>query len=231
MSFDWVEGRFLRREKRFFAYCDLPGEGEVVAHCPNPGSMKGNLAPGSRVWLHDFGPDHQAGGRKLRYKWIFVESQGVRVCVDTGIANGIVAEALRIGAISELAEYKAVKPEARSGESRFDFCLSDPNKCWLEVKSVSMGDGAHGAFPDSVTERGQKHLRELTALRRAGERAVLLFLLMREGGATVRPADEIDPAYGSLLREAVKAGVEVLVYGVRIEAAGISIGKKGKLVL
>ncbi|NUM88556.1 MAG: DNA/RNA nuclease SfsA [Bdellovibrionales bacterium] len=231
MKFSLVEGRLLRREKRFFAYCEIPGTGEVLAHCPNPGSMRGNREPGSRVWLHDYGPGHAAQGRKLRYKWIFVESGGVKVCVDTSLANGIVADALGKRLIPELAGWSEVKPEARRGESRFDFLLTESDECWVEVKSVSMGEGQHGAFPDSVTERGQKHLRHLMEIRREGKRAVMLFLLMREGGIDVRPADEIDPGYGVLLREAVKAGVEVLVYGTRFDARGISLGERGKLVL
>lgn len=226
-----VEAKFLRREKRFFAYCEASDGAELVAHCPNPGSMKGNREPGSRMWLLDFGSSHP--GRKLRYKWVYVESQGVRVCVDTSVANSVVEEALREGRVSEVSDWREVKPEATAGESRFDFLLSGPGlpDCFLEVKSVSMGEGRQGAFPDSVTERGQKHLRHLMDLRRTGKRAILFFLLMREGGKEVRPAGEIDPEYERLLREAVETGVEVLVYGTRFDAQGISLGEKGTLVL
>lgn len=224
-----VEASFLRREKRFFAYCRLPGGEECVAHCPNPGSMKGNLAPESRAWLLDYGPRHLETGRKLRYKWMTVESDGVRVVIDTMSANAIVAEALREKRVPELAAYGEVVPEKKIGASRFDFYLPGAPEAYVEVKSVSMGEGSRGAFPDSVTERGQKHVRELAALAREGKRAVLFFLLMREGGSTVRIAKEIDPEYDRALREAHAAGVEVLVYGIRLESNGITLGAPGAM--
>lgn len=225
-----VEGRFERREKRFFSYCVLPDGSPVVAHCPNPGSMKGNKEPGSRVWLMDFGPDHGKSGRKLRYKWVMVESQGVRVVIDTGCANAIVAQALRKGLIPELpGDFRA---EHKVGDSRLDFFSPGPPATYVEVKSVSMGEGALSAFPDSVTERGQKHLRELMALRAAGHRAVLFFLVMRENSLRVRAAGEIDPEYARLLSEAVAEGVEVLVYGISILPDGsLTLGARGSLEL
>jgi sugar fermentation stimulation protein A len=224
-----VEAEFLKREKRFFSYCKLPSGEEVVAHCPNPGSMKGNILPGSRAWLLDYGPGHLETGKKLRYKWVTVESKGIRVVVDTMSANPIVREALQAGKIAELAEYREVRPEFKVGASRFDFYLPGSPEAYVEVKSVSMGEGERGAFPDSVTERGQKHVRELTALAQSGKRAVLLFLLMREGGLSVRPAKEIDAEYDRVLREGVKLGLEVLVYGIKFQADGITIGAKGKM--
>ncbi len=224
-----MEAEFLKREKRFFSYCKLPSGEEVVAHCPNPGSMKGNILPGSRAWLLDYGPGHLETGKKLRYKWVTVESKGIRVVVDTMSANPIVREALQAGKIAELAEYREVRPEFKVGASRFDFYLPGSPEAYVEVKSVSMGEGERGAFPDSVTERGQKHVRELTALAQSGKRAVLLFLLMREGGLSVRPAKEIDAEYDRVLREGVKLGLEVLVYGIKFQADGITIGAKGKM--
>lgn len=222
-----VEARFLKREKRFFAHCESESGKALLAHCPNPGSMKGNLAPGSRAWLMDFG--HLESGKKLRYKWVTVESAGVRVVVDTMCANPIVKEALKAGKIPELAAYREVRSEFKMGASRFDFYLPGAPEVFVEVKSVSMGEGDAGAFPDSVTERGQKHVRELTELARQGKRAVLFFLLMREGGRTVRVAKEIDPEYSRVLRAGVEAGLEVLVYGIELHADGISLGKRGEM--
>lgn len=229
-----VEARFLKREKRFFAHCRLADGSLVTAHCANSGSMRGNHDSESLVWLLDFGADFASTGRKLRYKWLSVESRGVRVMVDTSAANGIVGEALREGWISELAGGEPFVAEKKIGASRLDFWRPGSGgepETFVEVKSVSMGEGAAGAFPDSVTERGQKHLRELMALRAAGHRAVLLFLLAREGGVSMRSAAEIDPEYDRLLREAVRAGVEVLVYGTEFWEDGWRIGKAGKLEL
>lgn len=226
-----VEARFQKREKRFFAHCQLPDGTAVVAHCPNTGSMKGNSEPGSPVWLLDFGADHASTGRKLRYKWVSVESKGVKVVVDTLSANPLVGEALRAGRIPELAGLGEPRAEKKVGASRFDFYLPGPPETYVEVKSVSMGEGAHGAFPDAVTERGQKHIRELVELKKAGKRAVLLFLLVRESCLTMRPAKEIDPEYDRLLRAAIAEGLEVLVYGIKFEEGGISLGAKGSLNL
>jgi sugar fermentation stimulation protein A len=224
-----LEARLLKREKRFFGHCVLPDGSEVIAHCPNSGSMRGNQDPMSPVWLLDLGPEHLAGGRKLRYKWVMVESRGVRVVIDTNCANGIVAEALREGKIAGLPrEFRA---EHRVGASRLDFFFPGPPEVFMEVKSVSMGEGSDSAFPDAVTERGQKHLRELMGLLEQGKRAVLFFLVTRERSLRMRPAAEIDPVYARLLAEAVGMGLEVLVYGTRMSSFGLEVGEKGVLEL
>lgn len=225
-----LEAKLIKREKRFFAYCELSSGEEVIAHCPNPGSMKGNLEPGSRVWLQDFGAGHLQEGKKLRYKWIMVESRGVKVVIDTLCANTIVEQALRLEKIPEIKGYKEIKREVKVGDSRFDFFLPGSPNIYLEVKSVSMGEGSAGAFPDSVTLRGQKHIRELLELKKSA-RPILLFLLMRDGGRTVRPAKEIDQKYDLLLREAVKNGLEVLVYAISVDKENFVFGKKGELLL
>ena len=231
MQFDHplLTAKFQKREKRFFAYCTLEDQ-EVVAHCPNPGSMRGNLEPGSESWLMDFGAKHLEEGRKLRYKWVAVRSQGTRVVVDTMVANTLVGEALAAGKISELKEYSLIEREkSLFAGSRFDFFLpGDGEKLpavALEVKSVSMGEGELGLFPDSVTTRGQKHLQELIACKEKGMRAILLFLLMRENGKVVRPARAIDPVYADWLEKAVAAGVEVLVYGIHFMPQGLEVGR------
>jgi sugar fermentation stimulation protein A len=223
-----VEARLVKREKRFFGHCLLSDGTPVVAHCPNSGSMRGNQEPGSPVWLQDFGPDHEAQGRKLRYKWVLVESRGVRTVIDTNCANAIVAEGLREGKIEGLP--REFRGEYKVGESRLDFYFPQA-EIFLEVKSVSMGEGSLSSFPDAVTERGQKHIRELVALKKQGKRAVLFFLVTREGSLKMRPASEIDPEYARLLKEAVGEGLEVMVYGMTISREGLGIGKKGKMEL
>jgi sugar fermentation stimulation protein A len=145
----------------------------------------------------------------------------VNIVVDTMCANAVVGEALRDCGVSELKNYSEVFPEKKVGDSRFDFYLPGSPDIYLEVKSVSMGEGKKGAFPDSVTERGQKHIRELMALKEKGHRVILFFLLMREGGETVTTAKEIDPEYDRLLRDAVKKGLEVFVYAIKVDESGI----------
>jgi len=231
LPYPLVSGVLLERQKRFLAKIRLQNGSEVWAHCANPGSMRGNAEAGSKVELMDFGPDHLSSGRKLRYKWIHVESQGVKVCVDTSLANLIVKEALETKRISELAMYSEVKPEQKIGHSRIDFLLKGPPDCYMEVKSVSMGEGPAGFFPDSVTKRGQKHLQELMDIKSAHTRAVLFFLLMRENGKSVAPADWIDPEYARLLIKSVEQGIEVLCYNIIFHGQDILLGEKATFKL
>jgi len=226
-----VEAKFVKREKRFFAHCLSPSGEPLVAHCANSGSMKGNLVEGAPVWLEDFGANHLETGRKLRYKWVLTAVGGRRVVVDTHVANTLVAEALLTGNISGFpAEFQR---EAKVGDSRLDFFFPHlgAKGTYLEVKSVSMGEGELSSFPDAVTERGQKHIRELMDLKSKGFGAVLFFLIMREDSHSMKPADSIDPEYGRLLREAVAAGVKILVYGLDWKGNSFQVGAEGKIIL
>ena len=215
----------LRRDKRFFAAVELADGRTVVSHCPNPGSMKGCARERARVWLSE--SDDPA--RRLRYTWELVEGEaGGLVCVNTARANPLVAEALARGAVAELRGWGRVRREVRYGErSRVDFLLHRGSRlCYLEVKSVTLDLGRRVAgFPDSVTERGRRHLEELGAMSAAGHRAVLLFAVSRSGARSVRPADHIDPRYGEALRRAARAGVEVLAYASRLTTAGMTLAR------
>ena len=218
-----VEGRFVRRYKRFFADVELPGGEVVVSHCPNPGSMQSCAPDGARVWLSE----SDSPTRKLRYTWELVEADGAMVCVNTGRANGLVAEALERGAIPALRGWGDVRREVRYGErSRVDFLLRRGERlCYLEVKSVTLALGRRIAgFPDAVTERGRRHLEELMAVAADGHRAVLLFAVNRTGARSVRPADHIDPRYGEAIRRAAGAGVEILAHASRITPRGMTLG-------
>jgi sugar fermentation stimulation protein A len=144
-------------------------------------------------------------------------SPGAWACVNTARPNGQAREAIETGVVTELAGYTACRSEVRYGseKSRIDLHLSGHESlsdAWVEVKNVTLCEQGVGYFPDAVTLRGQKHLRELMAQVAVGERAVLLFVVNHSGIEVVKPADEIDPAYGKLLREARAAGVEVLAY-------------------
>ncbi len=219
-----VCGRLLRRYKRFLADVAL-GDQVVVAHCPNPGSMRTCQEEGGQVWVQ------ARTGRKLAWTWELAVVAGATVCVNTARANQLVADALAAGAIFELAGYDRIAREVPFGASRLDFCLSRGplrrDQAWVEVKSATMdGGGGAAAFPDSVTDRGARHLGELIALRRRGARAALLFVVARTGVDRVRPADEIDPAYGAALRRAAAAGVEVLAYGAALSPAGLWLDRR-----
>ncbi|WP_328188837.1 DNA/RNA nuclease SfsA [Marinobacter sp. OP 3.4] len=209
-----VEGRLLKRYKRFLADIRLDDGELVTAHCPNTGSMMGCQPDNARVWLSPATNPK----RKLRYTWELVETApGALACVNTGRPNAQARAAVEAGTIVALSGYGSVRPEVRYGEekSRIDLHLSGHPEladAWVEVKNVTLCEDGVGYFPDAVTLRGQKHLRELMAQVRAGERAVLLFCVNHTGVAEVRPADHIDAAYGDLLRQAADAGVELMAW-------------------
>lgn len=226
-------GRLVRRYKRFLADI-VTDEGEAMCiHCPNTGSMLNCMSEGARVWFQRSSDPR----RKLPGTWELVETpQGRLACVNTARANPLVEEALLGGQIAELAGFSALKREVAYGveNSRVDFRLEfDGGPAYVEVKSVTLGfaDTAVAAFPDAVTPRGARHLRELAALARAGVRAVQLYCVNLSGVDAVRPAEEIDPGYAAALRDAVAAGVEVLAYGVELSPVELRVGARLPVLL
>ncbi|MGO1462852.1 MAG: DNA/RNA nuclease SfsA [Marinobacter sp.] len=226
-----IEGRLIRRYKRFLADVRLPDGREVTAHCPNTGSMLGCQPADARVWLSR----SNNPARKLAYTWELVETApGTLACVNTARPNAQAREAIEAGRIDELAGYSHCRPEVRYGEekSRIDLLLSGHETkpdAWVEVKNVTLEESGQGYFPDAVTTRGQKHLRELMAQVALGDRAVLFFVVNHTGIDTVRPADHIDKLYGQLIRQARAAGVEVVAY--RAGLIGEDGGPTGELAL
>ena len=224
MKFDppLQSGTLIRRYKRFLADVQLDDGSEITLHCPNTGSMKNCAEPGWRVWFSDSGNDK----RKYRHTWELVEvAQGAVAGINTGRANGLVKAAVVAGEIPALAGYPSVRPEVKYGaeNSRIDLLLEgDPERppCFVEIKSVTLGEGRTGYFPDAVTTRGQKHLRELISMVEQGQRAVLFFCVQHTGVDCVRPADHIDPDYGKLLRQAAESGVELLAWRWDLSAQG-----------
>jgi len=211
----------IRRYKRFMADVRLEDGSEITLHCPNTGSMRNCMAPGWRVWYSDSGNPK----RKYPCTWELSETpDGQLICVNTAQANKLIYDALQHDLIPELTGYDAIRPEVRYGDenSRIDFLLTkDQKQCYVEVKSVTLleQDRAPGAgfFPDAVSQRGSKHLRELTEMVRKGHRAVLLFCVNHTGIRSVSPAEHIDPEYAMALRGAAELGVEVLAYRSRLQ--------------
>lgn len=186
----------------------------LTVHTPNTGSMLGLAKPGMPVWLRDT----QSLTRKYRYSWEMCEPvAGVYVGVHTGLVNRLVSEAIHQRVIDELQGYDHLQQEVRYGieNSRIDLLLSGANRrdCYIEIKNVTAKD-THGfaIFPDAVSIRGQKHLRELIHVVQSGQRAVLLFCVQRDDVTAFRPAEEIDSQYAMYLRMAAEAGVEVYAY-------------------
>ncbi len=220
-----VPGRLIRRYNRFLSDVALESGETVVAHCPNPGSMLGLKDPGLRVWLEP----NDDPKRKLNYGWRLAELGGGHWSgIDTAVPNRVVREALEARAVPELAAYGTVRPEVKFGEkSRVDFLLRESGlpDAYVEVKNVHLrraGDLAE--FPDSVTARGAKHLRELAKMVAAGHRAVMFYLIQRTDCARFALADDIDPAYAAAYEAAAVAGVEMIAYGTRISPEGVWLG-------
>ncbi|MGE6608415.1 DNA/RNA nuclease SfsA [Halomonas sp. NPDC076908] len=215
-----VPGTLLRRYKRFLADVLLDDGREVVAHCPNTGSMKAVNVPGCRVWLSP----SDSPKRKLAWTWEFIElpqpnGQAALASVHTGRANRIVETALQVGELVPLAGYATLRREVKVVDARLDFMLDDPERgrAYIEVKQVTLKEeDGHGYFPDSVSVRGTKHLHSLRVLAEQGERAVLLFCVAHEGIADVAAAAHIDATYAAALAKAAASGVEVLAYGIDV---------------
>ncbi len=226
-----LAARLVKRYKRFLVDVRLDGGAALTAHCPNTGSLLGCHTPGSRVWLSR--SDNPK--RKYAYTWELVEiDDSVLVGVNTGRSNALVREAIESGLIGELAGYDEIRPEVRYGDenSRADFLLSGGDgACYVEVKNVTaVVERGIAMFPDAVSTRGTKHLRELMrTLGGAGhrrQRALLCFCVQRCDVREVRPADHIDPDYGRTLREALDAGVEVVAYRATVTPEAVTLAER-----
>ncbi|MGX5200759.1 DNA/RNA nuclease SfsA [Aliikangiella sp. IMCC44632] len=220
--------RLVKRYKRFLADVVHTKLGELTVHCPNTGSMKNCWEPNWNAWILDSGNPK----RKYLYTWVVSESpQGEIIGINTHLANEVVFEELQAGKIPELSGFNELQREVKYGSenSRVDFLTLSPQNriCYIEVKSVTLhlGDGV-GAFPDAVSVRGQKHLRELMDCVKAGHRAVLLFVVQHSAIEKVVPAKQIDPLYAELLQQAIELGVEVLVYKAHISTTQIVLEHK-----
>lgn len=202
----------------------------LTVHCPNPGSMLGFQRPGAEVRCSRSDDPR----RKLRHTLEMMRIGRTWVGLHTGRANAVAARALAAGLPRALAGYAELEREVTCGDgglrSRLDFRLRgharDRRDAWVEVKSVTLAEGRLALFPDSVTERGRRHLELLERLRARGARAVLLFLVQRADCDRVAPAEHIDPAYAEALRRAARAGVEIHALGARVTARAIAVERE-----
>ncbi|MBS9437836.1 DNA/RNA nuclease SfsA [Photorhabdus noenieputensis] len=222
----------IRRYKRFLADVITP-EGETLTiHCANTGAMTGCAAPGDTVWYST--SDNPK--RKYPNSWELTETPaGHWICVNTLRANDLVAEAIAQNAIPEFSKYKKISREVKYGaeNSRIDLLLQAEQQvnCYIEVKSVTLLQENCGYFPDAVTTRGQKHLRELQHIAEQGQRAVLFFAVLHSGIRQVAAAAHIDHNYSSLLEQAQNSGVEVICYQANMTGKGMILGDKLTFVL
>lgn len=207
-----------KRYKRFLAdIYQADSSDEFTIHCANTGAMTGCATENDTVWYST--SDNKK--RKYPHSWELTQTQQNHwICVNTIRANQLTEEAIINGTISELADHSQLRREVKYGQenSKIDFHLIDAKgqETYIEVKSVTLLELQQGFFPDTVTVRGQKHLRELMNIAAQGHRAVLLFAVLHSGINSVKAAGHIDPKYAALLQQAKEQGVEVLAYKAQI---------------
>lgn len=221
-----IKAKFIKRYKRFFVDAETENGDTIVSHTNNTGSMKGLLEEGRDAYFLF----HDDPKRKLQYSFQMIDVGTSLVGVNTSIPNSLVYDSIVNGDIPELLGYANAKREVKYGQhgkSRIDVFLSDENKpdCYVEIKNTTLREGDYATFPDAVTTRGQKHLEELILEVEKGNRAMMFYLTQRSDCKTFKPADDIDPVYGKILRRAVKSGVEVLCYACVLNKDGISLAK------
>ncbi len=216
-----IHGKLIKRYKRFLADVILENNEIITAHVPNSGAMTSCIEENCDVWL----TFHDNPKRKLKYTLELTKMGENLICTNTGVANKIAIEAIENSTIKELQGYTSLKPEQKYGQnSRIDILLENENqKCYVEVKSVSLKIDDNLAFPDSVTSRGTKHLNELYDMVQEGHRSVMLYVIQRTDALPFRLACEIDKKYCEAFKEVTKKGVEVLVYQSDITLEKIEI--------
>lgn len=218
-----VQGTLIKRYKRFLADVEFEGGEQITAHCPNTGAMTGCAEPGSKVWLSV----SDSKTRKYPHTWELVQTATGMACIHSARANKVVQEAFQAGVVPGFADYPGIATEVKYGEgSRIDLLLSgDAGRVYIEVKCVTLcRENGWGLFPDAVSERGRKHLRELASVAaEADTRAVMFYCVFHNGVDRVATAGEIDPRYRDTLAEVLEQGVEVLAWRAEVTPAGITL--------
>ncbi|SVB02274.1 uncharacterized protein METZ01_LOCUS155128 [marine metagenome] len=226
----FISGKLIKRYKRFFADVQLDNNKEIVtAHCPNTGSMLGLLGEGNAVKLSEANKKD----RKLKFTLEIIKSNGASVGVNTHRANRIVEAALLSNKIKSIKKIIHIKREVRYGEnSRIDFLVNNKDEeIYIEVKNVTLSlKKGIAEFPDAITERGSKHLKELSKIKDKKTRAIMLYLIQRDDCKYFQIAKEIDEKYNSNLKKAIESGVEVLCYNCKFKNNKIELDKKIKFI-
>lgn len=218
-----VHGKLLKRYKRFLADVELDNGDVIVAHCTNSGTMESCIAVGAHVYL----TYHNNPERKTQYTWEIIKINGSWVGVNTLIPNKLAFDAIINNELPGFNDYAIVKREVKFNDSRFDiYCEKPGEKCFIEVKNVTLNSGGVAKFPDAVTTRGQKHLQTLQQAKLSGFRAVMLYIVQRTDVDSFEPAVEIDPIYAKTLKEVYNSGVEVVVMQAKVSPTEIKLVKQ-----
>jgi sugar fermentation stimulation protein A len=217
-----VRGILIKRYKRFMVDVKLQNGHVVTAHCPNTGSMSACCEPGRPAYLSR----HNNPARRLKYTFELIEMPTSLVGVNTAVPNRLVRKAIHDGTIRSLTGYDSVRPEVCYGaNSRIDLLLEGrkQGRCFVEIKNCTLVEQGIAYFPDAVTTRGLKHLQELQQQVQEGHRCVIFYLIQRTDAHLFKPADLVDPEYGKSLRTAVKHGVEIMAWDVKIDLKKIEL--------
>ena len=219
-----LQGTLIKRYKRFFV--DIKYKNKIITgHCPNTGSMMGLLNIGNKIWFSR--SDNLS--RKLKYTLEIIEVGKKMIGINTLLTNKIVFEALSQKKIKNFVKYNNIKPEVKfSDKTRFDFLISDnKEKCFLEVKNVTLSRKDKIAeFPDAITSRGTKHLKELIIAKQRGFESYILYLIQREDCKSFRIAKDIDEDYKIAFDKALKKGVKIICYDCKISTEEIKLNNR-----
>ena len=219
-----LQGTLIKRYKRFFA--DIKYQKKTItAHCPNSGSMMGLLHTGNTVYFSASSNPK----RKLKYTLEIVEIDKKLVGINTHLTNKIVLEALNQKKIKKLVNFNNIRTEVKfSDKTRFDFLISNnKEKCFLEVKNVTLvRKNKIAEFPDAITSRGTKHLRELISAKKKGYKSYILYLIQREDCKSFKIAKDIDKEYKIAFDEALKKGVKMLCYDCKLSNEEIKLNNQ-----
>ncbi len=221
-----ISGEFLKRYKRFFVDVRI-GKNTVTAHCPNTGSMMGLLKKGSRVWLTKSNDPK----RKLKYTLQIIQDRNSKVGINTHLTNKIVFDALNKRKIQSFKNLDMIKQEVKFGENtRFDFLIVEgTRKSFVEVKNVTLSRKKGVAeFPDAITSRGLKHIKELLKAEKKGFEIYFIYVIQREDCIKFELASDIDPEYCELLNKSVKKNLNVLCYDCKFSSKGIKLNQRIK---
>lgn len=218
----WIQGKLIKRYKRFLAEVELEDGNIIIAHCTNTGSMKSCLLPGAPVLLSP----NDNPNRKTKFTWEAIEINGTWVGVNTNRANQWAFECVTNNDIQGLKNLKDLRAEKKFGDSRFDIYGHDGEKeVWMEVKNVSMKEGDFALFPDAPTSRGQKHLKTLMQIVKSGQRAAMIYVIQRNDIKYFSAAKDIDPLYAELLEDAKRVGVEVYILQATLTESEVKLSE------
>ncbi len=213
---------------RFLADIRLDTGEVVTAHCTNSGSMKSCLEEGAEVYLSPVTDPK----RKTRFTWEMIKINGKWVGINTSVPNRLAFEFMKSNIIPGLEGFSEIRREVKYNNSRLDIMATKPNEtCFVEVKNVTLKEGELALFPDAVTTRGQKHLQTLMELKQNGIRAVMLYVVQRIDVNAFAPAEDIDPMYAQLLRQAYSKGVEIIPIQVKVSPEEVVFERVLKFLL